>query len=254
MSMRLKRINEIEQYIIRKKSATINELCEISSTSLNTMRSYINELEKRKILTKVYGGVVLNKDIDVLPYNARSASFLMEKMIIGELASEFLVKDETIYIDSGSTTVHLIKHIKPDMNITVVTNSITVINEAQKYPPINIILIGGLYYYKTNSLVGHISNLGDYRINKVFLAAKGVSLEGGVTNNSFHETNIVKYMMGEAKEVILLADNSKVNQTSTIHLCNYNSLTAFITDSKPSDEFVKGSESSGVIIRYGQKS
>jgi DeoR family myo-inositol catabolism operon transcriptional repressor len=238
-NMKLKRINEIEKYLMQKQSLSIPELCEHFGVSLNTIRRDISELCKSGVASKVYGGIVLKKENEVVPYNTRSVSNLYEKMEIAKLASRFIEDGDTIYVDSGTTTVHLLENIPQGINLTIVSNSLNVYNEASKYPYLNVVSIGGLLYHKTNSFVGitAVQSLEEYHINKAFMAATGITLEAGATNNSFHEAEVKRAVIRKCKKIILMADHTKIGKAAAITFCPLESVYAFVTDREPPREY-----------------
>lgn len=253
--MKLKRINEIEKYLLQKQSLSIPELCEHFNVSLNTIRRDINELCKSGVAAKVYGGIVLKKESEVVPFNMRSVSSLYEKMELAKLASKLLEDGDTIYIDSGSTTVHLLPNIPHNVNVTIISNSLNVYNEASKYPHLNIVSTGGLLYHKTNSFVGitAVQNLNEYHINKAFMAATGVTLEAGATNNSFHEAEVKRAVIRKCKKVILMADHTKIGKAAAITFCPLESLAAFVTDREPPREYAEFFTARSINCLYYEK-
>lgn len=240
LSMKQNRINEIETYLIQKKSASMTELCDKFNISQNTARRDIAELCSRGVASKVYGGIILNTENDIVPYNMRSVSNLSEKMALAQIASKYIKEGETIYIDSGTTTVNMLQYIPENINLTIISNSLNVYNEAARFAHLNVISTGGLLYHKTNSFIGMtaINTLRDYHINKAFMAATGVSLDSGAMNNSFHEAEIKKAVTRQCKAVILMADYTKIEKPASIAFSPLESLHAFITDKKPPNEYM----------------
>lgn len=238
--MKLNRINEIESYLIRNGTATIPELLAHFGVSLNTLRRDINVLCKRGSASKVYGGIVYNRENNVEPYSTRSSLHVGEKARIGQLASRFIEDGDTIYLDSGSTTAHLLQHVRPGAGITIISNSLNVFAEAAKYPHLNIISTGGLFYHKTHSFVGMaaVAALADYHIGKAFMAATGIGRETGAANNSFHEAEIKKAVIARAEKIILLADHTKINKPAGISFAPLAGLHAFVTDRQPPDDYL----------------
>jgi len=253
--VRIQRINQIENYLNINGAASVQELRDKFNVSLNTIRRDIDELQSRGIISKVYGGIVLNKDSDVVPFSTRSVSNKQEKEIICEIASSLLVPNSTIYIDSGTTTIPLLKHIDPDMNITIVSNSLNVFNEATKYPGLSVISLGGLLSEKTNSFIGiaAINHLREYSINKAFMTATAVSLDDGATNNSFHESEIKKSVILQSNEIVMLADSSKLSKQASLSFCPLDKVDVFVTDKKPSEEFAVYFESHAIDLLYDKQ-
>ncbi|MCL2162845.1 MAG: DeoR/GlpR family DNA-binding transcription regulator [Oscillospiraceae bacterium] len=226
---------------MKKGAVGMPELLEHFGISLNTLRRDIDVLCRRGSVSKVYGGIVYNKESNVEPFVQRSSLNVDEKMKIGKLASSFIEDNDTIYIDSGTTTVNILQHIRPDMNITIICNSLNLFVEASKYPYLNLIAPGGIFYHKTHSFVGmaSIAALQDYHLSKSFMAASGISLDMGASTNSFHEADIKKAVIARSEKVILMTDHSKINRPAGIHIVSLTGLYAFVTDKKPPNEYME---------------
>lgn len=250
--MKQNRINKIEEYLIRKRFASIPELCNSFDVSQNTIRRDINELCGRGIATKVYGGIMLNKENDVIPYNMRSVSNLDEKIALSHLASRYIENGETIYIDSGTTTVNILRYIPKIFNLTIISNSLNVYNEGLRLPHLNVISTGGLLYHKTYSFVGltAIDTIKNYYINKAFMAATGVSLDSGATNNSFHENEIKKTVISSCKNIILMVDHTKIDHPASITFSPLESISSFVTDRKPPPDYISFFETNNIECLY----
>jgi DeoR family myo-inositol catabolism operon transcriptional repressor len=250
--MRTDRLREIEGYIREKRTATIPELCTRFDVSLNTIRRDIKVLVKDGTVSKVYGGIVLNLEDRIVPFSARSSAAIDEKRRIGSLAAGLVADGDTIYIDSGTTTVHLLPYIAHRKGVTVVSNSLIVFQEIQNYPHLTLLSVGGTYNHKTKSFVGMsaVKDLEDLRIAKAFMGATGVGVEAGATNNSPHEAEIKRTAIRHAQKVILMADHTKLDRTAAICFCTLDRLACFITDRCPPDEYVALFEQNGIRLLY----
>ncbi len=250
--MKAERLKEIEQYLIGNQTASLDTLCSLFNVSKNTIRRDVSELESRGVLMKVYGGVTLNLKEDTIPFSQRQLQLTSEKRIIGLLASELINSGDIIFIDSGSTTVHLIPHIKNKENITVISNSLNILVESAPFNNLNIISTGGILQRKTNSFTGDdvISFLNTLNINKAFMATTGVSIEKGVTNTSFVETTIKKAVIDISENIIVLADHSKLDTSALITYCNLDKIDYFVTNIKPAGRYTDFFNKNNVKLMY----
>lgn len=250
--MRIERINEIKDYMALKKSASLQDLCKVFDVSLNTIRRDINQLENEKYISKVYGGIILNDDAEVVPLSTRRSAHKDAKEMICRLAADYLSPGSTIYIDSGTTTPSLLNYISPEMNITVISNSLNIYNEAIKRQQLNIISPGGLISYSTNSFIGisTIENLKSYNIHTAFMGCTAVDIHNGATNNSYHESEIKKNVVKISSQVILLADSSKINTNASLSFASLSDIDVFITEKKPDADFLSASQNNNLKIVY----
>ena len=249
--MKVSRLNSIEQYVISRETVSIDELCEVFGVSKNTIRRDLNELEMRGHITKVYGGVTATVPSGAVPTPIRSSLNTVDKSLIGRPAEE--VEDgDTIFIDSGTTTLCLLRFLVAKKRITIITHSLGALSEASKYDNLNIISLGGIYSPTTDSFVGlsAIEALSSMRINKAFMGATGVSLTAGMTNTTFLEAEIKRAVVHRADSIYGMADSSKIGREAIVTFCHLKDLTAFITDREPPKEYVDLCRQENVKLRY----
>ena len=247
--MKVSRLNSIEQYVISRETVSIDELCEVFGVSKNTIRRDLNELEMRGHITKVYGGVTATVPSGAVPTPIRSSLNTVDKSLIGRLAAEEVEDGDTIFIDSGTTTLCLLRFLVAKKRITIITHSLGALSEASKYDNLNIISLGGIY---TDSFVGlsAIEALSSMRINKAFMGATGVSLTAGMTNTTFLEAEIKRAVVHRADSIYGMADSSKIGREAIVTFCHLKDLTAFITDREPPKEYVDLCRQENVKLRY----
>lgn len=237
--MKSQRLKSIEEYVLTNEAVTLDALCNTFNISKSTLRRDIDELVKRGRIKKIYGGVMAeNKNL--IPFKERNMKNRTKKMAIAEKAAQFVNNGDIIYIDSGTTTVNMINFLK-DKNVTILTNNLDVIVNAQPLTGLNIISIGGTLSRKTNSFYGVTSliTLKNYNLKKAFMAATGISLTNGVTNSSPLEYEIKKSVVEKSDEVFLLVDSSKFGVSSLMTYCQLTEIDNLITDDFPPHEYIE---------------
>ena len=203
-------------------------------------------------ITKVYGGVTATVPSGAVPTPIRSSLNTVDKSLIGRLAAEEVEDGDTIFIDSGTTTLCLLRFLVAKKRITIITHSLGALSEASKYDNLNIISLGGIYSPTTDSFVGlsAIEALSSMRINKAFMGATGVSLTAGMTNTTFLEAEIKRAVVHRADSIYGMADSSKIGREAIVTFCHLKDLTAFITDREPPKEYVDLCRQENVKLRY----
>ncbi|MCD2345728.1 DeoR/GlpR family DNA-binding transcription regulator [Clostridium guangxiense] len=243
--MKSDRIRKIEEYIISNEVVSLDTLCEVFNISKNTVRRDINDLVEKGSIKKVYGGVTVNSDFKNSPnglvsFEERNIRNNEAKISIGKAAASFVQDNDIIFIDSGTTTLHMIEYLKDIKNVTILTNNINAIAAAIPFENLNIICLGGSLIRKTNSFEGirNFEIFKDYNINKAFMAATGISLSSGATNSSPLEYKIKKNIVEKSKEVYLLADDSKFNISALMTYCKLSDIDHLITNTEPPKEYL----------------
>ncbi|WP_028329336.1 DeoR/GlpR family DNA-binding transcription regulator [Brachyspira alvinipulli] len=241
--MRYKRIDDIIKYIYQNKSVTLDQICNNFSISKSTIRRDLNEILKDTNIMKTYGGLTLNNVNNhntkyLTSFSERNIENIEEKIKISEKAASIVKENDIIFIDSGTTTFHMIDYLDKIKNLTVLTNNLEVIYRAVDYNNINIISLSGSLNRETLSFVGStsISTIKNFNISKAFMATTGFSISNGVTNSSPLESDIKRTVISKSNKIILLADSTKFNAVSLMTYCDLKDIDILITDKMPDKE------------------
>lgn len=243
--MKTKRIVQIEQYINGRDVVTIQDLVDQFHVSVNTVRRDLNLLQSEGKIKKIYGGAqrfdpAVNPAEKLMAYAERNIKNPTAKYRIAEKASSFIHEDDTIFIDTGTSTVSLLQHLRHFHHLTIITNSIYVLYSALELPQFTVICLPGIIKNKTASLVGEqcIEMINSYNINKAFMACSSISLTSGVSNSSLEEFAIKKKVLERSPEHYLLVDSTKFDKSSLLTFATLDSFNHIITDKKPSKEYL----------------
>lgn len=233
--MRSMRIEDIKDYIYQNKTVTLDQLCEEFQVSKNTIRRDIDELVVTENIKKIYGGVTVEGYRPMISFDERNISNLYVKQLIAKKAAELVNDGEIIFIDSGTTTMHMIDYIKDTKNLTILTNSIEVIMRSIPYPNLNVISLSGNLNRNTLSFTGSSSAdvLSQYNISKSFIAATGISTTGGPMNSMPAETEIKRTALMKSQKNYLLVDQSKFDVISLMTFTSFDNIDVIITDKIP---------------------
>ena len=252
--MRSKRIDLVENYIINHKTVSIDKLCEVFDVSKNTIRRDLSVLVEKETIKKVYGGVTVNENKELVSFEERNVKNSNAKLAICKAAAEFIEDGDSIFLDSGTTTVNIIDFLKDKKDITIFTNNVTAICKAMHNNNLNIICLSGILNRKTQSFTGLNSTdiLKNYNINKCFMACTGISLKRGVTNSTKEEFQIKKTAITRSAECFLLADQSKFDHVSLMTFCDIDNLDYIITDSEPDHAYVEYFNNNNVNLKISE--
>jgi DeoR/GlpR family transcriptional regulator of sugar metabolism len=154
---------------------------------------------------------------------------LPQKRAIGELAASFVEINDSLIIDSGSTTTEFARCLAQKRGLTVVTNALNIALILGAEPSNEVMMTGGRFKAPTLSLTGETAAELFPRINadKLFLATRGFSLESGLTYPGFSDLPVKKAMIESAKTIYLLADSSKIGLTAFASLGELDKVDVF---------------------------
>ncbi|MBB6448769.1 DeoR family myo-inositol catabolism operon transcriptional repressor [Geomicrobium halophilum] len=240
--MKVKRLSQIEEYLEEKQEVSLEELKNHFNVSMNTIRRDINELAQSNIINKVYGGVVYNNNSssNTTAYEERNISHYEEKKKIGQYCNQYIEQHDIVYIDSGTTTHFVLDSLSQEIEFTLITNSLEVVNKAVSYPNIHLMIIGETYKRSTKSFteITDDETITKFNINKAFMSATAFSINNGASNSDFSENRIKKTVRERANEVYLLIDSSKFGKSSLFTYCHLKDISAIVTDSSVDNSYV----------------
>jgi len=248
--MRTDRLNEMEQYILKNASASLEELTQVFCVSMNTVRRDVQQLLKRGLIRKVYGGVEVIHQAEPLPMSVRATSCQEEKQLIGKLAATLISDYTSVFLDSGSTTLQVLPHLAEKKGITIVTHSLMALYEASRYPNLKVFNPGGVFHADTASYVGvsTVEAIAQLNVQIVLIAATGVSLEQGLTNTTYLEADIKRSITSKASNIILMADHTKFDHSAVLTFCPFHKLSAVVTDQKPGEAYIEYMEQHNIEL------
>jgi DeoR family transcriptional regulator of aga operon len=227
------RRTRIVQLLRENGKVSVRDLSTRFETSEVTIRNDLRELQDRGLVQRAHGGAVSPDAVTVEPsLKERLRSHAEEKRRIAAAAAELIDDNESIILDSGSTTHEIAKRIKTKKNLKVITNGLNVALELLGAREIQLILLGGVLRENSFSVVGHFAEnmLKQLSADKLFIAGDGCDLEFGVSTPNLEESMVNQAMVSIAREKILVADSSKFGKRSLSRIASLFELDKVITD------------------------
>lgn len=228
-----------------KKSVRILDLSKELRVSRETVRKDITEMEEEGLLKKTYGGAVLDGANTETDYEKRRTENQVAKEVIAERAVQFIEAGDTIYLDYGTTSYMLAKKIVNFEDLTVVTNSIPIVNLLIRSTGINLIILGGNVRKNEDSLFGTfgLTSAQQIFVDLGFFGCAGIDVNSGLTNYHMGEIEISKVMLSHSKTVIVMADDTKLGKSALYKTSELTDIDILITtemkDSEMEQEFLK---------------
>lgn len=223
---------KIAEMINRGDSVKVSQLAKEFNVSESTIRRDLNELEKFGLILRTHGGAV-STGVSRLEatFVEKQDKYAREKEKIGRIAASQIEDGDTIILDSGTTTWYMSKFIQAK-DITIITNSIALAYELSNREDIQVINTGGIIRSNTKAQVGSITErtVRQFRVDKVFLGANGISLKSGITTPTLQEASVKQVMIDVADQVYLLVDESKFEQVYFSWICDFESIDYLITN------------------------
>ena len=237
----VERQKKILELLGRQQRISVVEICEQLSVSEATARRDLEVLAEQKHLQRVHGGAIsLIQAPPEMPILQRELECSAEKHRIGLAAANLVNDGETVFLGSGTTVLEVARALRDCKNISVITNSLPVLNALSGLPEVTVIALGGMLRDSELSFIGHITEqaLAEVRADKVIIGVHAINLEYGLTNDYLPETMTDRAILKAGKQVIVVADHTKINTVSTAYLAPIQSIHKMVTDRQAPVEFV----------------
>ena len=227
------RRERIQEYLAIHKIVRLDDLNRMLGASEATVRRDLEWLEHEGILERTHGGAILSQRMTLEPeYVQRVQTNPEGKHLIGELAAALIDDGDVVFINSGTTTTQVIRHIRTNAGITVISNNINAALEAGE-AGFTHHLIGGEFQPHSNSVAGRfaIANLRQVYADKAILGVDGISLIHGCTVPSNLEAEVMKQMIERTQgQIFIVADHSKWGVVSNYQIASIDEVDKLITD------------------------
>lgn len=251
------RSEQIIKFLLSVGTASIEEILAIAGSSAPSIRRDLVRLENRGLIRRTHGGATLVEPLLYEPFRydssflAREQRFAVEKRRIGLAAAELIRPNETVGLTAGTTTTHIGRSLRHREKIQVITNAINIGMELCNQPGIRTYMTGGVIPWAWSfSLTGNaaLEFLDDVYMDKVFLSVTGIEAERGVTSLETDEALVYRKMVKQAKEVIVVADSSKLGKVGPALICPINEVHMLITNTGAGNDLLAAFERQGMRI------
>jgi DeoR family transcriptional regulator, aga operon transcriptional repressor len=251
------RADRIMRALLRAGDISVQQLVDETGTSAPSIRRDLARLEKRGLVLRTHGGATLVEPLLYEPFRhdtsfqARELRFADEKRRIGLAASELILEQETIGLTAGTTTTQIGRSLRHRRGISVMTNALNIGMELSNQPAIKTTLTGGMLAWAwTFALAGQpaLNCLKDVYLDKAFIGVTGFDLERGATTLEPEEATVSQTMIRQARQVIVVADSSKIGHVSPALICPISTVNVLVTDTGISRAVYKALTAKGITV------
>lgn len=229
------RRERIIELIQEDRMVKVSDLMKRFDVSIETIRRDLEFLEKEGLLTRVYGGAVLNRKKAAEPlYEQREIKNYREKSAIAKRAVELIEDGDVLGIDIGTTAREFARELLGRKRVIVLTNSMPIAEILSEDENIRVIMLGGEVRKGEFSVSGFVAEqvMRRFNLDKYILGIGGLTVENGITDYHIEETNLRRVMLERSQKVIGLTDYSKFGVTAMNEVCPLSRLDILVTDTR----------------------
>ncbi len=229
----LERHKKILELLNLHGAVMVSKLSTELGVTEETVRRDLEKLESQELLRRTHGGA--------LPMEEGSYEYSLEKRktlnveVKKELARkavQYIATGDTVFLDASTTTFYMAKEIKNMKNVTVITNSLRVINELSGCEGVKVIAVGGIVS-KNQSLIGAMTEnyiTENYFADKMFFSSKGIGDNSIILEGNEQECFIKQRMIKNSCIRYYLCDKSKIGRVGYMRLATFEDIAYLITD------------------------
>jgi len=222
--------------------ATVDELVAQFRVSAVTVRGDLDALADAGSLVRSHGGALKRLDQPDVPIAIKETLHHDEKVRIGRAAAQLIREDETIILDSGTTTAEIARELTrlKLRSLTVITNALNIAVELATQPQIRVIMIGGILRHISCSTVGPPAEqmLRGLHADRLFLGVDGLDPDVGLSTPDVLEAQLNALMIKVTREVTVVADSSKFFRRTLSSIATLDDVHRIITDDKVDPQVV----------------
>ena len=245
------RKQKILELLKENDTVRVTNLSRLFGVSEVTVRTYLEDMEKKGLLSRIHGGAVSSyKPYYSMNLNQRLEANQKAKVAIASRVAALIQPNDTVMLNAGTTTLLVFRRFPVSYNLNIVTNSISIALEASGNPNYNVILVGGAVNTKYQFTYGNdaVKQLRKYHADKLILSVDGIDKERGFTTYYNKESDVDIAMLEQSDTCIVAADRSKFGHKAFAKISDISVADYIVTNGSFSDEAKEEFQTLGVTL------
>ncbi|MFA6505615.1 MAG: DeoR/GlpR family DNA-binding transcription regulator [Treponemataceae bacterium] len=244
------RQQKILDFLQSNSAARVTELSESLGVSDITIRRDLDFFFEAGLVERFHGGArLIQKAAPEFKFEIKGSLHSAEKEAIGERAADLVKDGDTVFVNAGSTTLSLLKHLS-ERRVRVITNNAAAPNVIEE-SAMELILVGGEYRHTSRSLFGDlaVATISQIHANLCVLGTNGISVRHGLTTSVYPEAAINRLMVERCiGAVIVVADGTKVGAVSNFTSLPLSAVKTLVTDESADPAELRAIADTGVEV------
>ena len=250
---KIDRHQNILKLVNEQTSLSVTELSQMLGISSVTIRKDLDDMGKAGLITRVHGGATRKETQPsaVSTYSARMDVQKQAKKDIAAATANLIQDGDSVLINVGSTGAYVCEALKQRKNLIIITNALHLFVELSDCPNITLFFLGGRYDIESQTTLGDdvLEQLCKYKVDKLIMGMDGVDPVAGCTSFNHIEDSIMKQMLVQAREKILIVDETKLGKVAFAHVANVSDFDIIVTnESKEKAAIIEALRRTGVKV------
>ena len=210
----------------------VEDLAKRFEVSAQTIRKDLNDLCDQRSLTRIHGGAIIASGVENLAYEARRFVAAEEKRAIGIAAASRIPNGCSLFINIGTTTEEVASALTSHEDLLVITNNLNVALQLYHRPRIEVIVAGGAVRRDDGAIVGSaaIDLIRQFKVDYAIIGASAIDDQGTLLDFDYREVQVSQAIIENARNIILVADSSKLARQAPVRIAHIGQVQTFVTD------------------------
>lgn len=224
---------QIADLIRQEGEVSVEDLAHRFDVSAETIRRDLGHLAENGQVLKIHGGARRPRLMVEGSFIERLGSEAGAKSRIGRLLADVVEPGETLFIDTGSTTLACADYLAAIPGLTVITNSCRFADRlSHAGSDADIYLLGGRYNGDDAESTGPVTieQIRAFQADRAVITVAAVLPEIGAMDASFDEAQVARAMIANARSLTVLADHSKFGRRAAFMVCGCSEIDQLISD------------------------
>jgi DeoR family transcriptional regulator, aga operon transcriptional repressor len=229
---RQERFSAILQRLAHGGSVDVADLAEEIGVTAATIRRDLGMLEQQRLLARTHGGAVAHAVSYELPLRYKGVRCVEEKRRIAQEAASHVTEGMAVGLTGGTTAIEVARALADRPGLTVVTNALNIASELAVRPNLKLVVTGGVVRSNSYELSGPLAeaSLATLNLDIVFVGVDGIEVRAGCTTHHDIEAHSNGAMIDRARQVVVVADSSKIGRVAFARICPIEAVTIVISD------------------------
>lgn len=243
-----KRHGDILRIVREEGTMTISALARELGVSAESIRRDVKPLTQSGALIKVHGAVTLPHYLQEAPFDRRMRENAPAKRQIAKLTASKIENNDTLMMDTGTTTSILARELLSKVNLTVITNSSDIARTLSLVNGNRVYMAGGELRGDNGAAFGPsaIEFIRSFRVNHAIISIGAIEADTGPMDYELAEAELARAILAQGELATIITDHTKFGRTGLVKVCEFEQFDRLITDREPPLDILEKLNQAGV--------
>lgn len=216
-------------------SARNAQIAQVMGVSEETVRRLVKSLAEAGKVQRVHGGTYLSVEQDAPMYSGALEQNATEKSQVARAALALVQDCMTLFVNVGSTTTYVAEQLRERSDLTVVTNSISVVGALSEHNGTRVFLTGGEVMRAERGCFGRSAEMltRQFAYDAAIFGCDAICPDLGVLIANPAEADLTRAAVSQSRRVIVVSDSGKFNRRAACVACAPDDISDLVTEAAP---------------------